>query len=224
MRFMQFRARDAYALHLSKMEKVHLSPHDHIDGPERIIESLSPVTISLLLSLVFGLVYMSSPIHLSRPDPDQPRVAAYYGSCQLVPTCTSVTLPLGDNTKAHVNLQQHLMSVQRAWHTYITVIWHAFWCLCTVLHFLYICIWNILQVAHIIMFVANTAYSVRSQFLGSISNHNFSYLDHNIFQLSWVCSGIFWGGYGGLWEGVLGGGFPDTFHPSPGHRCRLYGV
>ncbi|XP_045137434.1 potassium channel subfamily T member 2-like isoform X22 [Portunus trituberculatus] len=42
MRFMQFRARDAYALHLSKMEKVHLSPHDHIDGPERIIESLSP--------------------------------------------------------------------------------------------------------------------------------------------------------------------------------------
>nr|XP_053656849.1 potassium channel subfamily T member 1-like isoform X2 [Cherax quadricarinatus] len=42
MRFMQFRARDAYALHLSKMEKVQLSPHDHIDGPERINESLSP--------------------------------------------------------------------------------------------------------------------------------------------------------------------------------------
>lgn len=52
MRFMQFRARDAYALHLSKMEKVHvLSPHDPIDGPERIIESLSPVTKLLLLSL-----------------------------------------------------------------------------------------------------------------------------------------------------------------------------
>ncbi|XP_063591263.1 potassium channel subfamily T member 2-like isoform X7 [Penaeus indicus] len=42
MRFMQFRARDAYALHLSKMEKVQLSPHDHIAGPERIKESLSP--------------------------------------------------------------------------------------------------------------------------------------------------------------------------------------
>lgn len=113
MRFMQFRARDAYALHLSKMEKVHLSPHDHIDGPERIIESLSPVTISLLLSLVFGLVYMSSPIHLSRPDPDQPRVAAYYGSCQLVPTCTSVTLPLGDNERLMFTYN-NTMSVQRA--------------------------------------------------------------------------------------------------------------
>ncbi|KAK4314348.1 hypothetical protein Pmani_014352 [Petrolisthes manimaculis] len=48
IRFMQFCAGDAYALHLSKMEKVHiLSPHDPIDGPERIIKSLSPVTKSL---------------------------------------------------------------------------------------------------------------------------------------------------------------------------------
>ncbi|KAK7078233.1 potassium channel, subfamily T, member 2 [Halocaridina rubra] len=42
MRFMQFRARDTYALHLSKMEKVQVSPHEHIAGPERINESLSP--------------------------------------------------------------------------------------------------------------------------------------------------------------------------------------
>ncbi|XP_068216302.1 LOW QUALITY PROTEIN: potassium channel subfamily T member 2-like [Palaemon carinicauda] len=42
MRFMQFRARDTYALHLSKMEKVQVSPHDHIAGPERNNESISP--------------------------------------------------------------------------------------------------------------------------------------------------------------------------------------
>ncbi|CAL4058748.1 unnamed protein product, partial [Meganyctiphanes norvegica] len=36
MRFMQFRARDTYALHLSKMEKVQHSPHDHNAGPDRI--------------------------------------------------------------------------------------------------------------------------------------------------------------------------------------------